>query len=374
MASLRGKALAIIGGLFGTVAMAGLFSGCGGDDTSGVLSDAALDGTGDVSQVPDTGGSKDAKEGGSDGTSTDAGREADVTVDVRADTSTDADATVGDSAPDNSAEGAVDAEGGTMDADSAADAPEEADADAAPEAGPNPIQQYAAQYAQAFCAGRGKCCPGYPGSFDQAGCVAGNGTIGWESTLPANASVYASGNLAFNADAGAGCIAALQNFACNPDGGPVTAAQYSAVTSACLRVLTGTIAPDSGGCVSSFECSNGYCNRSADGGNGTGVCTPLLANGATCSPGPDTPDEMCSQAGSYQPTRWCNRLDGSATGTCVAPLSNGATCYVPSVSVTYFDDYGCTTLLCGDDGLCGDPATYPAPGFCTSYIADAGGG
>jgi hypothetical protein len=238
--------------------------------------------------------------------------------------------------------------------------------------GPNAIQQYATSYGQAFCSGQGKCCPGYPAAFDQADCAAAWTTLGWEFTLPANPAVYTAGHLNYNATQGALCLAALQNFACTT-GGTVTAAQYGAVTTACLGVLTGTIPVGSGGCISSFECANGYCELPSDGG--TGTCMPLVDSGGTCSPGNDSPDEMCSQAGSYQPMLWCNQLAGGATGTCAAPLANGATCYDPTVSASYFDDYGCSSLLCGDDALCGDPATYPTPppGFCENWLTDAGG-
>jgi hypothetical protein len=342
MASLRTLGLAVVGGALGAVFVAALVGGCG-DDNAGQTRDASTDQTSDVRL--DLGG---------DTTSQDVG---DAGHDV----------------------GAIESGPGrdASDASSSSDAMASCVSDAGSD-GPNAVQQFATQYARAFCSGQGKCCPGYDaGGFDLASCTAAWGIIGWEYTLPANPAAYAGCHLAFNATQGAACISALQNFACNPDGGAVTASQYNAVTNACLGVLIGTIANGSGGCVSSFECADGYCDLTADGGASTGRCAALVGDGGSCTtrglPAPLESD-MCSRAGRYQPTLWCNRLDGGATGTCVPPLPNGATCYVPAISATYFNDYGCSTLLCGDDSLCGSPATYPPPGFCANWLPDAGGG
>jgi hypothetical protein len=368
MYGFRGVALAVLGGLIGTVAVATSVVGCGGDDNNPGDSgaDQTAEGGPDVATDVARDTSGDAKDGGLDVTTdvpvADTGREADVTVDVAVDTGRDGgDAAVDvadarDSAPESS----------LGDADAAI----LGDADA--EAGPNAIQQYATAYGQAYCAGQGKCCPGYPAAFDQASCAPAWQISGWEYTLPPIADVYTAGHLNFDATKGAACLAALQAFTCPDDAGTVPASQYSALTNACLGVLTGTIANGSGGCLSSFECSNGYCNRTADGGAGTGVCTALVGSAGTCSPGGDSPDQMCSRAGAYQPMLWCNRLDGGATGTCAAPLADNATCYDPTVSATYFDDYGCTSLLCGDLG-CGGTVTYAQlGGFCANWPTDGG--
>jgi hypothetical protein len=229
------------------------------------------------------------------------------------------------------------------------------------------ITQYAHDYAAAFCSGQGKCCPGFPGNFDQASCTNAWQTVGWEFTLPETTTPYTAGHLAFNATRGAKCITALQNFACTT-GGTVTAAQYDAVTDACQRVLTGTIAVGGVGCTSSFECNAGWCNA--------GTCQALVGRTNVCAPNANpnaSPDEQCSQAGSYQPQQWCNRLAGGATGTCRVPLANGRVCYNPAVSTTYFDDYGCGSLLCGDNGLCGSSAMYPTAGFCSNWATTDGG-
>lgn len=370
MLSLRGIAVAVVGGAVGTIAVAACAVGCGGDDVTGDGGPSTEAGvmdqtTPDVARAetgPDTGG--DAREAGPD--VVDGGRDAaDASVDA-ADAARDGEAASDARDAGNDGDSAV-----ASDASDASDALDASEAEA--EAGPNVILQYATQYGQAFCAGQGKCCPGYDaGAFDLAGCAAFWTTTGWEYTLPADTTAYTAGHLLFNADAGAGCLAALQGFACTTLG-TVTAAQYSAVTTACLGVLTGTLTPGSAGCISSFECANGYCNLPTDGG--TGTCTALAGDGGTCSAGSDSLDDMCSQAGAFRPPLWCDRLAGGATGTCVAPLANGATCYDPVISATYFDDYGCTSLLCGDDSLCGDPATYPTPppGFCENWPTDAGG-
>jgi hypothetical protein len=367
MAGLRAATLVLMGGLMGAVAAGGFaVTGCNGDDST---QDAGDDGAAADSTGPDVRPEAAPPDVRSDNT---VDAPPDTTPDVTPDRAGDAPPDVrpdADSGPDVVADVHPD---GQPDVLQDAQLDVTVDAEGGP-TGPNPIQQYAAAYGQAFCAGQGKCCPGYPGSFDQAGCAAASQIQGWEYTLPLDPQSYTAGHLAFNATQGAACLAALQNFACTTLG-TVTAAQYSAVTTACLGVLTGTIPNGTSGCLSSFECMNGYCNV-PDGGS-LGTCTALVGSGNGCSAGNDSPDQMCSQAGAYQPMLWCNRLAGGATGTCVAPLANGATCYVPAVSATYFDDYGCTSLLCGDDSLCGDPATYPTPppGFCEAWPSDAGGG
>jgi hypothetical protein len=332
---LRVSAFAFVGGTLGAVAVP--FVGCGDDSSGNPMHEAGADQTaeGAPDATPDV--ALEAGEAGRDVLAVDMG-------------------------PDHDA-----SEGSTL-TDSSSSCTSDASSD-----GPNAVLQFAAQYAQAYCSGQGKCCPGYDaGAFDLASCAASWTTLGWESTLPSNAAVYTRCHLAFDPTRGSACISALQNFDCAPDGGPVTATQYNAVTTACQGILVGTLANGAPGCLSSFECVNGYCKLPSDGG--TGTCTALVGDGGACVSG-DTPDEMCSQAGSYQPALWCNRLDGGTTGTCAPPLADGVTCYVPAVSATYFDDYGCINLLCGDDGLCGHPATYPPIAFCGTYLpTDAGGG
>jgi hypothetical protein len=372
MSSLRGVGIAVLGGAIGTFAVAALVVGCGGDDVTPPPTDAgAEDQTAEA--APDV-GSDTGRDSLADARDALADAEAAADADARGDaadgSTPDADGAI------EAARDAADAADARPDSSDAADAADASDASDALDTGsdaPNAIQEYATQYAKALCVGEGKCCPGYDaGAFDMAHCSSVWTTVGWEYTLPASSTAYTAGHLVFNADAGAGCLAALQNFDCTTLG-TVTAAQYSAVTTACLGVLKGTLAPGAAGCISSFECANGYCSLPTDGG--TGTCTALAANGGTCAPGVDSPDQMCSQAGAYQPPLWCNRLAGGATGTCAAPLVNGATCYDPTVSASYYDDYGCTSLLCGDDALCGDPATYPTPppGFCENFATDAGG-
>jgi hypothetical protein len=333
----------------------------------------------------------DVKEAGADvtvDTAADTSREADVTVEAAVegatvdanDSGSDVSSGDGDAGSTNADSGTADADAATtdadaevdadagVDADAEADADAQADADA--EAGPNPIEQYAVQYAQAFCNGQLKCCAGYDAGapFDLAGCITAWQTFGWETTLPGNPAAYSAGHLNFNEDAGAGCVSALQNFTCPDINGLVSASAYAAVTNACLGVLTGTIDAGSGGCVSSFECNNGYCDPTVDGGAGTGLCTALVGIGGTCTAPTNSLDEMCSQAGVYQPHAWCNMLGGGATGTCAAPLADTTTCY--NSATNFWSDYGCTSLLCGDNG-CGGTVTY-TNGFCANWALDGG--
>jgi hypothetical protein len=346
MSHLRAYVLVALGGSVGAVSIACLASGCGDDTGGGNPMEAGADQTAEAG--PDV-TADTAHDTGHDTANPDEG--IDAPPDVVSDAGVDHDA----------AEASV-----VMDAMSSCTSD-------AGEGGANAIEQFAAQYGQAYCSGQGKCCPGYDaGAFDLASCAFAWSVAGWESTLPVNRAVYTGCHLALDTTKAAACISALQNYACNPDGGPVTAAQYSPVTTACLGVLTGTIPTGSGGCLSSFECANGYCDLAADGGSGTGVCTALVPIGGPCTAQTNTLDEQCSQVGLYQPKAWCNMLDGGTTGTCAAPLADGVTCY--QTSNNFWSNYGCTSLLCGDDSLCGSPATYPPPGFCANWPTDAGGG
>jgi hypothetical protein len=292
---------------------------------------------------------------------------------VSSDASSDGDAT---SATDTSVsvDAAID-HSQALDASDAADALDAANAMDAPDARPvldasvGALQQYASQYAQAYCFGQGKCCAGFDaGAFDLAACATANTLKGWRSTLPASASAYTSGHLGLNDEAGAGCISALRAFPC----GSITAPQFAAILNACNGVLTGNIANDSGPCVSSFECANGYCSLPTDGAAGT--CAPLVGQSGACIPGNDSPDHMCSRAGVAQPRLWCdltNHPDGGGA-TCVPPLPNDAGCF--NLVTSYWDDYGCASLLCGDNGCGSSTAAYPDPGWCSSYAPTDGGG
>jgi hypothetical protein len=369
-----------------------LVVGCG-DDTAVPYPEAGADVTADVviDTAPDI--TADRREaGGPDVTAestADTGSEADATVvDVAADTGSDGDATV--DANDGGADGnmgdadsaAADADGATTDGDAEvdggvdadADAPSDAemDADADADAGPNALEQYADANAQAFCQGQGKCCPGDGGGFNVAACARDYYAGGWRYWLPSNPAAYTAGNLTLNTSQANTCIAALQAFPC---GGTVSASQFATIVSACNGVLTGTIATGSGGCVSSFECANGYCNLAMDGGGGTGTCTALVGDGGACTSGPDSPDQMCAQAGNQAGNSrlWCNltfSTDGG--GTCAPPLADTAACY--NMNTSSWDDYGCASLMCGDNGCGGTTAAYPDPVFCSSYIDGGGGG
>jgi hypothetical protein len=335
MGSFRSLAIAVLGGVIGTGTIAGLLVGCSGDDT-GADAGLAMDAKADQSPDVTTG-----REAGVDAGDADATVAAEAGPDVTSDVNT----------PD------------------VADAADEGQTDAP--MGPNPLQVYANQHSQAFCYGVGHCCPGYDaGNFDPAHCEGQWYTAGWENTLPWTTTAYVAGHLTFNSTQAAACLAALRAYPCGPSN-LVTPAQYSAITNACLGVFTGTIPNGSGGCVSSFECANGYCNLPGDGG--TGICTALVGEAGACAPRADSPDDMCSQAGKYQPKLWCDLLNHPDGGgaTCVPPLPDGGTCYTGNT----YDTYSCGSLLCGDNFACGSTRTYPRGNFCNFYIpVDAGGG
>jgi hypothetical protein len=295
---------------------------------------------------------------------------ADQTADVGGDTGHDAVAEAGDAGPRGDAADAADA---AVDANDAADSrAEAADAFAAADTGdgPNAFQQYADANAQAFCKGQAKCCAGDGGGFNVAACAQAYYAGGWRSWLPANPSAYTAGHLTLNASQAGTCLSSLQNFPC----GTTTTAEFAALLNACNGVLSGNIATGSGGCISSFECANGYCNMAMDGGGGTGICTVLVGDGGACTAGPDSPDQMCAQAGNQAGSGrlWCNLTFTDGGGTCQPPLADTASCF--NMTTSSWDDYGCASLLCGDNGCGGTTTAYPDPVFCSSYIDGSGGG
>jgi hypothetical protein len=363
----------------GTVAIAALVAGCGDDNAPGndsgmedqtaeaAAPDVGVDTGHDTGMaVVDTG--VDVKDSGVDATMNDADA-----------AKADGDAGPVDSGRDGDA-ATVDADGGIV-ADAhpgtdASDASDASDAADAPSDAPNAIQAYVEQYGNAFCGGFLRCCPGFDAgtNFDISGCAAANEVGGgWRNTLPTLASglgpALTAGHLAFNGDAGAGCLSALQGFACTT--GTVQPADFQALLTACNGVFAGNIPNGTGGCVSSFECQSGYCAYPTDGGT-VGTCTAFVGDGGTCTgnPAESTVDEMCSQAGKI-PSLYCTLPQNPNGGaTCAAPLPDNANCFFNNT----WDDYGCTSLICGDNG-CGTSTTgvYPDPvGFCGRWTVDAG--
>nr|UXE44895.1 hypothetical protein Hi04_10k_c3883_00004 [uncultured bacterium] len=233
---------------------------------------------------------------------------------------------------------------------------------------------FAMQEATAICTNWFKCCPPPTSNYDLNACVAGVSGYGWEGNLSSNAVVYGRGNVNFDPDAGAACLAAINQFTCTQ-----TSTYWASVTTACQHVFSGKIAGGSGGCLSSFECApNNFCDPTVDGG----FCTSVHTNGQPCNDkltGYNVANQECSYLGSTQSGLFCDIVNNGAGGygapaTCKPTLVNGANC----VNTTTFDytDLGCTSLLCGDDSKCGDTATYPViAGTCSFYkIKDAGGG
>ena len=334
MASLRGATFAVVGGLIGTLTIAGTFlAGCGDDsgtDAGGPQNEAGPDSTMAVdSAVPDAGHDTgaDARDSGA------------------------IDSTVGDAdaAHDGDSGSVVDGDAGAHDADAAVEADAAHDADAAVEgdaahdadaATPfdaaneadvlNPVQQFVQQYAAAFCGFQFHCCDGFDsGSFDASSCVTQtiNSGASLEGTLPGSQAAYAAGHLQLNDAGAAGCLAALPTVPC----GTITAADNAAITNACFGVFVGTIPLNGSGCISSFECAAGsFCSR-PDGG--VGACTALVGDGGACSS-----QDMCTQA-SLVPTSFCDSvLDGGTSGTCQPLLPDNAPCDI--------NDLACASEFC----------------------------
>src|SRR5579883_1209177 len=369
MASLRSATAALLGGVVGIVAVTGAtLVGCSGDDNvadSGAA-DTGSDSTADTGSPDGGGGDAKGGDGGGGDAKGDAGGDATMMTDGGG-----GDAAHPDAA-DAGHDGSVDAPPG----DAAGDA-----GDAQVDAGPNALQRYAAAYAQAFCTQNLQCCTGYPNSVDVAKCVAQNQTQGFENTLPLDPLAYTRGHLQLNADAGAGCIAALPTIQCNTT---VTAAQWAAIANAYFGVFTGNIAVNAGGCVSSFECVAGaFCNFLLDGGaiaNGdaaatpTGVCTAISAANGPCVLGatPNASDQC--QTATAQPTAFCNALlTLSDAGTCQGLLPDDAGCADPN-GILY--DLACTSELCagGASGTsCGGGFPFDnTNNFCSQYALDGG--
>jgi hypothetical protein len=384
MASLRALVFGVVGGTVGTVAIAALVAGCGDDNAPGT--DSGLEDQTAEASSPDVG-----TDTGRD-TGIDTGADArdsgvDSTVDG-SDAARDGDASPVDSGRDGDA-ATVDADAGNADARDGSDASDASDAssdvldasdaaDVQPDA-PSAIQTYIQQYGQAFCGGFLRCCDVFDaGAFDAGGfdigrCAADNVLAGgWRNTLPTLAASIGSaptaGHLLFNGDAGAGCLTQLQNFACTT--GTVAPAAFQALLTACNGVFTGTIPNGVGGCASSFECLNGYCAYPTDGG-AIGTCTAFVGDGGTCTGNApeNTVDEMCSQAGKI-PSLWCTLpQDPEGGATCAPPLPDNAPCFFNNT----WDDYSCSSLICGDNNCGTSVATlYPSQQFCQKYGPDGG--
>jgi hypothetical protein len=356
MSSLRGIAVAIVGGTIGTVAVAALVVGCSGDDTGGGTTDSGGDqAQPDVSQMQDT-GRADATDGGrgdvTTGTDADSGGASDGDG-GRRDGGGDADA----NAPDS---GDVTHDVSTSDADAAgvSDASDASDA-ADGKVIPPGLLAYPNDYAAAWCAGIAACCTIPSGGFfDTAMCTSQQNLDGWDLTLPLISTIYSAGNLTFNAAQATTCENALRAWPC----GTLGAAENQAILTACTNVLGGTIPIGSTGCFSSFECANGYCNTT------TNTCVALAGIGGTC-----TSDDQCSYIGTLQPRLYCNLFpaDGGSptTGTCAAVQADGTTNLCKNQNV--IDDLACTSQLCSDStSACGGPKTNPTDFFC----ADIGSG
>jgi hypothetical protein len=215
-------------------------------------------------------------------------------------------------------------------------------------------QTYQIQYAQAFCYGVGNCCTAYDaGGFNLAQCVDERQVTGWDDTIPSNRAVICRGNVIFDPDAGARCIAALESYPC---GTSVDALTFGGIIRGCEGVLSGTIPDDAGQCIDSYECATGYCQVA------TGVCRPLVQDGGAC-----TSDDMCRSASTGQPPLFCNvNFVDSGIGTCVPQQANGLNCGDNSGN---WDDQACAVLQCGDDQTCGTVSTLD---FCQAYPGDSG--
>jgi len=247
-------------------------------------------------------------------------------------------------------------EGDATAGDSSEDVVDDGDASDAKNIPPG-LVAYPTQNATAFCNSMARCCGVDAGSFEMTACVSDWSVSAWELMLPDNAAVYTAGNLTFSTTRADACISALQAWPCGPFG----SAENEAIVSACSNVFGGTIPVAGTGCLSSYECADGYCSAS-------GTCTAPVGMGGACQA-----DEQCSHAGAI-PTLFCDLYpsDGSSptTGTCQPLLPSGGINLCGNANV--LDDLACTTEVCGDDNICGDSKTNPATNICPGYVLGGG--
>lgn len=385
MAKLNIRRVVVLVGvlLSGGVACGVLATGCGGDDTG----------------APGTDGQADGSQ--TDSPALDVGRESapdSITGDAPADSTTSdapADNTVGDAPPENASDAITEAslDGGP---DAAADvgsdgqdaAPDSApdgesdggsdvDAGAAADAAPDTAAEFAFpdQLATAICQQIALCCfpDGGTSTFDMGACVTHWAGMGFDNS---SYGTYAlsNGNIAFDPDAGAACLNAVNSIAgtCT-----VTAAIEQQIIPNCFGALVGML--DAGAsCTASMECAPGnVCVPPSDGGS-IGACAALRAAGQPCgdigTANYSLGSQFCSYRGSGDTGLFCMETDDAggqiptSSWTCQPQLS------LTSAGLCYYDTDCVSPMLC-DDFTTGNCLTASRPLTtmmgCSAYV-DAG--
>jgi hypothetical protein len=333
---MRGfRTVVVLMGVTGGVAAASaaFVSGCGGDDSTASVEDAATDattdGTTDAPNVVPDGSGQQPETGGDTGSSMEAGE-------------------AGDGGGGDAGDGSSVPEGSVVTAQ---------------------LLAFPGTVATAYCQRLETCCGADAGNFNMAGCVSDNVQGGWELSLPFPLDVLDAGHVALDPTASADCIAKIGNFACPTS----DAGAYGAITTACFKALQGTIPIGQGPCTSPFECASGsYCTTVDAGDSGPGTaCEPLLTVGQPC--GNTLHDTACSDHGSgANPANFCDRLGIREAGvTCQPEIANGSLC---TTDFVHYDDESCQSLLCGDDWNCGTTLTQPSTFQCGAYQVTPDGG
>jgi hypothetical protein len=389
------RVVAILGALAsGGASCALLATGCG-DDTGSMGGDAEMDGTSDATQeqpktdgpAPDVARDSPA-EARPDTTTADAPPD-NTAADAPPDnTTSDAppDNTTADAPADNAAEAAVDAGPDTADVgpdsedatpDSQAEAAADADADAPVDAGPDTAAEFAfpSQLATALCQQIALCCfpDGGTSTFDMNACAMTSAGTGFDNSSYGTFAL-SNGNIAFDPDAGAACLSAINSIAgtCT-----VTAAIQQQIIPNCFGAFTGTL--DAGAsCIASMECAPGNaCVPPTDGGT-IGTCAALRDAGAPCgdigTSNYSLGSEFCSYRGSGDTGLFCMETDNTGT---TLPASSW-TCQ-PQLSLTAmglcFYDTDCVSPMVCDLFNTGNCLTTSRPlttmTACTAFI-DAG--
>jgi hypothetical protein len=298
------------------VAVAGIGSavvtGCTGDDSQAGSPDGSSDATTDQSQ--------------------DRGPTIDTGVPDATDATTDSPADGGSDAPK----------------DSPLDAPVDAPVDAPA------LVDFPHAIDVAFCTRVTECCLQTPQTFDVQKCISLYDNAGTIVGLGRYAASLDGGQVAYDRQQAAQCLADFKNVAC----GTLQAAQFRTFVATCYAAATGTV-PLNGGCISSLECASGeYCNV-PDGG--VGSCASLLTQDAGCA---HANGDECSYLGNGSPALNCDPISNA----CEPRKDLDAGCNNNRQCLSGF----CLTK-CVNSTVVSDPGV--PNGFCDFLtIKDAGGG
>jgi hypothetical protein len=225
------------------------------------------------------------------------------------------------------------------------------------------IGAYPLSVTVAYCLRLQQCCLVPDGQWNQNGangCVSLVGQSGGIRGLQLHQLALGSdaGLVTYDPVAGAKCIQDVNALAC----GVVPVSSILTVQDDCFAALQGTLGVDAGPCTDPIECkTNEHCRMVGDAG--TGICTPLIAQGQPCTDKTYSMD--CSYLGNGSPALYCD----PKTLTCQPPVALDAGCASNAACASE----ACNYPVCVDSFVFSDPGT--PNGTCAFFtIADAGAG